>query len=733
VEASASSPLGAVQTTYVNARIFNTSGNATDGIGYISAREGRITHVGQGGPVSPPTGDRVIDVGGRLVTPALIDAHTHLIFAGDRSAEFDRRVRGETYASISASGGGIASTVRATRQASDAELLELAVQRAATLHAEGVRTIEIKSGYGLTLQHELRSLRIARAVASHVPVRIVTTLLAAHAVPPEFKGNPDAWVTEICDHIIPAAAASGVADAVDVFCESIGFSLAQTERVFEAALRAGLPIKGHTEQLTHSGGSALAARMGARSVDHVEYLNEDDILELARHGTVAMLLPLPFVHIQETQKPPVQSLRRAAVPMAVATDFNPGTSPVLSLRLAMNLACSVFGLFSDESIAGVTTHAARALGLQNSVGEIKDGLLAELLVWPNDMTAEQLTSAYLPHLKPMDLLSLETAAPITVWSGRVDAADGPEAMRWHQKVTVERPESADSPIALLGFKCHAGVARNLGRTGAADGPDAIRRALANLAWHVSATVFDAGNVDCQDDELERAQSDYAAHVTSLVSTGSRVLGLGGGHEIAWASWKGLFDAAPTESIGIINLDAHFDLRNPSPRATSGTAFSQIAAACEHANQPFSYLVLGISEPGNTAALLQRARTLGVHWRTDEELRRATADDLSTLLHQFLNRHERIYLTLDLDVLPSDTAPGVSAPATLGVPFDIIRDIAFSVAASGKLSVVDIAELNPRFDLDQRTARLAARFIADLCSRWSPRPPGTMHSSQTEAV
>ncbi len=321
------------------------------------------------------------DMQGKLVTPGLIDCHTHLVFAGSRAEEFELRQQGVPYAEIARRGGGIISTVRATRAASEEQLFELALPRVTSLIREGVTTVEIKSGYGLTLDDELKMLRVARRLGEALPIRVKTTLLAAHAVPPEYRDDPDSWVETICQEIIPAAAEAGLADAVDVFCEHIGFSLAQTEQVYLAADQYGLPVKGHMDQLSNLGGSTLAANFGALSVDHLEYLDPQGILALAQRGVVATLLPTAFYFLKETKLPPVAALRKAGVAMAVSSDINPGTAPIVSLRMAMNMACTLFGLTPVEAMVGVTRHAAKALGEQERLGQLRVGMVADFLIW----------------------------------------------------------------------------------------------------------------------------------------------------------------------------------------------------------------------------------------------------------------------------------------------------------------------------------------------------------------
>jgi imidazolonepropionase len=361
----------------------------------LRVRQGRIDAILPMREWRPAQDEAVVDVAGRWITPGLVDCHTHLVWGGDRAGEFERRLAGISYAEIAATGGGIRSTVGATRAASEDELAEAAAARLAPLLAEGLTTVEIKSGYGLSLADELKQLRAARRVASLVPIRVTTTLLAAHAVPPEFEGRADDYVTHVCEAILPAAAAEGLADAVDVFCEHLAFSPAQCARVFERAGEFGLPVKGHMEQLSNLGGSRLAAAHCALSVDHIEYLDGSGIAALAAAGTSAVLLPGAFYFLRETQRPPVEGLRRAGVPMAVGTDLNPGTSPFASLRLMANMACILFGLTVEEALAGVTREAARALGMATHRGIIAPGMDADFAVWtvphPNALVYEPMT------------------------------------------------------------------------------------------------------------------------------------------------------------------------------------------------------------------------------------------------------------------------------------------------------------------------------------------------------
>ncbi len=320
------------------------------------------------------------DMGGRLVTPALIDCHTHIIAGGSRAAEFEMRLNGASYAEIARAGGGILSTVTATRAASPTQLLAAALPLVDTLIGEGVSVIEIKSGYGLEREAELKMLRVARQIAELRPVSIRTTFLGAHATPPEYAGHADAYIDEVCIPTLRAAHEQGLVDAVDGFCESIAFTPAQIARVFAAARDLDLPVKLHAEQLSNQGGAKMAAGFGALSVDHIEYLDAEGVEALARAGTVAVLLPGAFYTLGERQAPPVEALRAHGVPMAVATDCNPGSSPMSSLLLAMNMACTLFGLTPQEALAGVTREAARALGLSDR-GVLRPGMRADLAVW----------------------------------------------------------------------------------------------------------------------------------------------------------------------------------------------------------------------------------------------------------------------------------------------------------------------------------------------------------------
>ncbi len=328
-----------------------------------------------------------IDLEGRLLTPGLIDCHSHLVFGGDRAHEFELRLNGASYEELARAGGGIASTVTATRAASEGELVASALPRLDALIAEGVTTVEVKSGYGLDRETELAMLRAARRLAQLRPVTITTTFLGAHAMPPDYEGQAEAYLTEVCIPALRAAHAEGLVDAVDGFCENIAFSASQIDLVFQCAAELGLPVKLHAEQLSHQGGTALAARYGARSVDHLEYAHEEDAVAMAKAGSVAVILPGAYYTIRETQAPPIDLFRKHGVPMALATDCNPGSSPMTSLLMAMNMGCTLFRMTPQEALTGVTTHAARALGLSDR-GRIAAGVRADLAIWDVTRPAE---------------------------------------------------------------------------------------------------------------------------------------------------------------------------------------------------------------------------------------------------------------------------------------------------------------------------------------------------------
>ena len=380
---------------WLNANLATMDG-AADGADYgavedgaVAALDGRIAWVGRRAELPSGWSAGVEhDCRGGWLTPGLIDCHTHLVHAGDRSAEFEQRLQGASYEDIARAGGGIVSTVRATRAADERELLRQSSRRLAALMAEGMTTVEIKSGYGLDTAAELRMLRVARQLQAACATRVRSTFLGAHALPPEYAGRADAYVDLVCEEMLPAVQAEGLADAVDAFCERIAFSPAQTARVFERARQLGLPVKLHADQLSDLGGGALAAKYQALSADHLEYASEDSLRAMATAGTVAVLLPGAFYFLRETRLPPVEGLRRHGVPIAIATDCNPGSSPCTSLLLMLNMACTLFRLTPAEALAGVTRHAAKALGLAGEAGRIAPGLRADLALWDIERPAQ---------------------------------------------------------------------------------------------------------------------------------------------------------------------------------------------------------------------------------------------------------------------------------------------------------------------------------------------------------
>lgn len=357
-------------------------------LGYVAIAQG---HVARCGPMSAlpaglnPRGE--LDGQGALLTAGLIDCHTHLVYAGDRAREFELRLQGATYEEIARAGGGIRSTVRKTRDATPDALFDASARRLRALMRHGVTTVEIKSGYGLSLDAERKCLQVARRLGEAFPINVRTTLLAAHALPPEFEGRPDAYIDEIALHLLPQIAQDGLADAVDAFCETIGFTPAQVRRVFDAARRHRLPVKLHAEQLSNQQGAALAAEFGALSADHLEHVDEAGVAAMARAGMVAVMLPGAYYFLRDTVAPPIALFRRHRVPMAVATDCNPGTSPGTHLPLMMNMACTLFRMTPAEALLGVTRHAAQALGVAATHGSVEAGKVADLCLWDLDHPA----------------------------------------------------------------------------------------------------------------------------------------------------------------------------------------------------------------------------------------------------------------------------------------------------------------------------------------------------------
>ena len=356
--------------------------------GAVAARDGRIVWVGPMHDLPAFDAEERVDLAGRWITPGLIDCHTHLVYAGDRAHEFEARLAGASYEEVARAGGGILATVKGTRAASEDELIAATLPRLDALIAEGVTTIEIKSGYGLETDAEARQLRAARALGRLRPISVTTTFLGAHALPPEAEGDKDAYITRVCEEMLPAIAGEGQADAVDAFMEGIAFNAEQTARVFEAAKRAGLPVKLHADQLSNLGGASLAAQYGALSADHLEYTESAGAMAMAKSGTVAVLLPGAFYFIRETQRPPVDLFRKHGVKIAIATDCNPGSSPLTSLLMTMNMAATLFRLTVDEVIAAVTREASRALGRLDETGTLEIGKWCDLAIWDVERLAE---------------------------------------------------------------------------------------------------------------------------------------------------------------------------------------------------------------------------------------------------------------------------------------------------------------------------------------------------------
>jgi len=378
---------------WYNGRLATMTGDVAYGAiegAAVAVEAGRIAWVGPGRDLPGPPEDlalRACDLEGRWLTPGLIDCHTHLVYGGDRAREFELRLEGATYEEIARAGGGIRATVTATRSADEAELLASARRRLATLTGEGVTTVEIKSGYGLDLDNELKQLRVARRLGDSPEVEVRTSFLGAHALPPEFEGRSGDYI-DLVVRWMPEVASSGLADAVDAFCESIAFTPQETARVFEAARAAGLPVKLHADQLSDQGGAALAAQFGGLSADHLEYTSEAGVAAMARAGTVAVLLPGAFYTLRETRLPPLAAFRSARVPIALASDCNPGSAPVTSLLLMLNMAATLFRMTPEEALAGVTRNAARALGLAASHGTLEVGKIADLAIWDIERPAE---------------------------------------------------------------------------------------------------------------------------------------------------------------------------------------------------------------------------------------------------------------------------------------------------------------------------------------------------------
>lgn len=379
-----------VDRIWRNARLATCHGDGYGLVedGSLASKDGMLVWAGPEKEMPDFNADDVVDVKNRWITPGLIDCHTHLVYAGNRAREFEQRLNGATYEEISKAGGGIVSTVDATRKASLEDLVRQSLPRLDHLIADGVTTIEIKSGYGLDTETECKMLQAARALGDERGVRVVTTFLGAHALPKEFAGNSDGYIDAVCQKQLPAVAKAGLADAVDAFCEGIGFSYGQTRKVFEAARAYGLPVKLHAEQLSNLNGAALVAEFGGLSADHLEHVDEAGLGAMAQAGTVATLLPGAFYYLRDSNLPPINRMRALGVEMAVATDCNPGSSPLTSLLLAMNMACTLFQLTPLEALLGTTRNAAKALGLKDQTGSLEVGKVCDLAIWDIDHPAE---------------------------------------------------------------------------------------------------------------------------------------------------------------------------------------------------------------------------------------------------------------------------------------------------------------------------------------------------------
>jgi len=370
----------------MNPQIVAPYGTITDAA--LGVKDGRIAWLGRRADIPNYEAGKIYDCENAWLTPGLVDCHTHLVFGGNRASEFELRLQGASYAKIAKSGGGIVSTVNATRKTSKDDLYRQAELRVCAMGKKGVTTIEIKSGYGLDIETEIKMLEVAQMLAAKNNMRIQKTFLGAHALPLEYKDRPDAYIDLVCHEILPEIARRKLADAVDGFCENIAFSVAQIRRVFEAAKKHGLAIKLHAEQLSNQGGAKLAAEFGALSADHLEYIDEAGVMAMAKAGTIAVLLPGAFYYLKETQKPPIDLFEKHGVPMALATDFNPGSSPISSPRLIMNMACTLFGLTPEQALTAITLNGARALGLDGETGSLAAGKSADIAIWKIQHPAE---------------------------------------------------------------------------------------------------------------------------------------------------------------------------------------------------------------------------------------------------------------------------------------------------------------------------------------------------------
>ncbi len=665
-------------------------------------------------------GEERQSAGGRLVIPGLVDCHTHLAFGGWRAGEFAQRIEGADYLAIARAGGGIAGTMRHTRAASEEALADRAAGFLEEMRRLGVTTVEAKSGYGLTAEDELKTLRVYRRLAERQPTRIVPTLLGAHIVPPEFARDREGYLRLLTDAVIPQAAADGLARFCDVFVEETAFSRDEARAVLAAGARHGLRPKLHADQLSDTGGAALAAEVGAVSADHLEHVSEAGVAALAEAGVVAVSLPLATLYLG-VRPLPARALIEAGVAVAVATDFNPGSAPSYHLPLAMMLACTVQRMTPAEALKGATVIASKAVGLEATVGSLEPGKRADFaLIDAPDV------NHWLYHFRPNACVRTVIGGE-TVWErgGRRQsvtgderrrlvppgvpapgtAEDDPRLGRW-----LARHSSAESArVALVGFPSDEGVRRNGGRPGAAAGPAAIRRALYALTPDAEQPgaftdlldrTADLGDVPVTGD-VEADQQTLGDTLAPLLAAGIVPVVLGGGHETSFGHFLGYVGAG--RDVEILNWDAHADVRPlKDGLAHSGSPFRQ---ALEHASGRCTrYQVAGLQPHSTARAHLDVIDDHGgeVVWRRSlSEVRvRSIATGLAA----------PTLATFDLDAVDAASAPGVSAPNVGGLPAGLWLYAAYELGRSPLVGSFDVVELNPAFDADGRTARLAALTV-----------------------
>jgi formiminoglutamase len=648
--------------------------------------DGSVQWVGASSAVPEGGAGRRIDADGAAVLPGFVDSHSHLVFGGERAEEFAARMTGAAYAA-----GGIRTTIAATRAASDVELAANTARLAAEAGRQGTTCLEIKSGYGQTVTDEARSLTVAAGVTGE------TTLLAAHVTPPEYQGRQDDYVAMVINEMIPACAPQ--AKWIDVFCEEGAFDADQSRAVLTAGMAAGLVPRVHGNQLSY--------RRGRRSPGERRH---------RRHSAAGRRFQHPE---QVPGRPSAAGCRRHRRPggRLQPRDLLHHFDPVLHRARGAGDA-------HESGRGGVgghrrwrrraAPHRRRGVAPRCSGGPDRAGrALAPAPGLPTRRTAG------LPGVRGGGRTMIEVDRPAAAWSGR-DDGPGPEHRRWHTTVRTAsaQPDGATGAdgATLIGFSSDAGVVRNLGRPGAAAGPGALRGALGSMALAADIAIADAGDVVVPSDaDLEPGQARLGAAVTAVLDAGGLPVVLGGGHEVAYGSYLGIADSravAEGARFGVLNLDAHFDLRH-APRPSSGTPFRQMAEAEVTAGRRLDYAVVGIAQPSNTPALFAEAEKWGVRYLLDDDCSTGSLPRVESFVDAFLAGIDLLYLTVDLDVLPAAVAPGVSAPAGFGVPLEVISRVCDRVAASGKLALFDVAELNPALDVDGRTARVAARLIHRL--------------------